>query len=334
MSKEVAGSTQVIKDTDMSQIEKSFLFDGMTLPTSIYLRLKNDTYIVIGKKGDKAQISTMKGYQHDNFHLYVRNVEKPLLTMFITRLTETTIDNPGISLDKKSEFVLGLLEDSFQELEKSSFSTLGKMKSVGNLLVKLSKQVTTLEKALEIMENQKEQDSRHAMATCMISLMIAEEAQQLTNLNQEKLVTAALLHDVGMRYLPEAIREKSPHQWSPEELKIYESHAQKGAEMLRQVEGMSVEVLLVVAEHHENSIGTGFPKRIRDVKMNPLSKIVALADCVADLLLNEKGPKYTADQAVQYIEEVLGQPYNKALFLALKNIVNVTHLDLHIKKIS
>lgn len=334
MSRETAGSAHLIQDKDMTEVEKNFLFDGMTLPTGIYLRLKADNYIIVGKKGDKAQMSTMKGFQHENFHLFIRTEEKPLLTQFIMRLCDSTLDNPGISLEKKSEFLQGLVDDSFEELEKSQFSSIGKLKTVGNLLVRLSKQVPTLDKAIEIMQSLKAQDSRHAMTTCLISLLIAEEAQQLTSLNQEKLVTGALLHDVGLKYLPPEIREKSPHQWTAEELKIYEAHPIKGAEMLRQVEGMSVEVLLVVSEHHENSMGTGFPKRIRDVKMNPMSKIVALADCVTELILNEKGKSYTADEVVKYIEDVLGQPYNKALFLALKNIVNVTHLDLKIKKIS
>lgn len=334
MSKEIAGSTQTIKDGDMSQIEKNFFFEGMTLPASLYLKLKEDTYIVIGKQGDKARISTMKGFHHDNFHIFVRKSEKSLVTTFVNRLVETTLDKPEIGFDSKMGFVQGLLADSFDELEKSKFTTFSKLKTVGTHLVRLAKQAPSLDLALQLLRDQKPSDSRHTMATCITSLMIAEEAQQLNNLNQEKLVTGALLHDIGLRYLPDTIRGRSPHHWSPDELKIYEAHPIKGAEMLRQVDGMSVEVLLVVSEHHENSIGTGFPKRIRDVKINPLSKIVGLADCVADLLIPETGKAYTADEAIQYVENVLGQPYNKALFLALKNLINKTHLDEKIKKVS
>lgn len=334
MSRETAGSTQTIEDGCMSQIEKNFFFDGMTLPASLYLRLKAHTFILIGKRGEVARISSMKGFEHENFNVFVRKSDKHLVTAFISRLVHTTLEHPGVGFDAKAGFIQGLLADSFDELEKSKFTTFNKLRTVGSQIVRLSKQAPSIDLALQLLKEQKSTDSRHSMATCVASLMIAEEANQLNNLNQEKLVAGALLHDVGLRYLPATLRHRSPHDWSPEEVHLYESHAIKGAEMLRQVEGMSVEVLLIISEHHENSQGTGFPKRIRDIKMNPLSKIVALADCLTDLVIPERGRAYTADEAVQYIENVLGQPYNKALFSALKNIVNKTLLEEKIKNAS
>jgi HD-GYP domain-containing protein (c-di-GMP phosphodiesterase class II) len=88
-----------------------------------------------------------------------------------------------------------------------------------------------------------------------------------------------------------------------------------------------MEVLLIVAEHHENAIGSGFPKKMRDIKMSPLSRIVALAQYFSGLLFHPMdGKSFTPDEAVNYIEEVLGQPFNKPAFLALKNINNKQHL--------
>jgi putative nucleotidyltransferase with HDIG domain len=334
MALETAGSTQLIEDELMSQIEKNFFFDGMTMPASLFLRLKPNTYILIGKPGEVVQISSMKGFHHENFHVFVRKTEKNLVTSFISRLVNTTLENPELGFDAKAGFIQNLLADSFDELEKSKFTTFSKLRNVGSQLVRLSKQAPSIDQALRLLKDQKPSDSRHSMATCVVSLMMAEEANQLNNLNQEKLVAGALLHDVGLRHLPPSFKHRSPHEWSAQELQIYESHPIKGAEMLRQIQGMSVEVMLIVSEHHENSQGTGFPKRIRDVKMNPLSKIVALADCVTDLILPERGQSFSADEALQYIENVLGQPYNKPLFLALKNIINKSHLEEKMKKIS
>jgi hypothetical protein len=62
----------------------------------------------------------------------------------------------------------------------------------------------------------------------------------------------------------------------------------------------------------------------RDFKMNPLSKVVALADAFADLtLLNANNPvPKSCDQALAFLEITLGQPFNKAAFNGLKLILN------------
>jgi HD-GYP domain-containing protein (c-di-GMP phosphodiesterase class II) len=46
--------------------------------------------------------------------------------------------------------------------------------------------------------------------------------------------------------------------------------------VLRTVPGIPPEVISIVHEHHENSAGEGYPRRLDDGKINPLSKIVGL----------------------------------------------------------
>ena len=84
------------------------------------------------------------------------------------------------------------------------------------------------------------------------------------------------------------------------------------------------DVVSIVYEHHENSIGQGFPQRLRDVKMHPLAKVVALADAYATLIIanpNCPVPK-NPREALMYIEHTLGIPYNREAFRALKRIVD------------
>lgn len=328
------GAAHLLRDDEMILVPKNFLFDGMTLPLSIYLRIKDDTYVIISKQNEKAQISNMKGFNHENFKVYVRCNEKHLLVSFISRLTNATIELPDLGIERKTAFVQGLLEDTFLHLSKTNFADLKRVKDVGDLLVKLSSQVPSIDAAMRLLQSQDEKTSRHAMATCLISVLIAEEAGMLTNLNRDKLVAGALLHNMGIQHIPESILSKPRECWSADELANYEQHPIKGAEMMKHVEGMSVEVLLIIAEHHENAIGTGFPKKIRDIRMNPLSKIVALAVALVELILPDEGKAYSADEAVQYIDKVLGQPFNKQYFSNLKNIVNANLMLEKIKKAS
>jgi HD-GYP domain-containing protein (c-di-GMP phosphodiesterase class II) len=141
----------------------------------------------------------------------------------------------------------------------------------------------------------------------------------------EKLALGGLLHDVGLKELPRELLEKSRHLMSAEEVQTYETHVYRGVEILQSMPSVPEEVIAMLFEHHENAIGQGYPRKLRDFKMNPLAKVVALADAFADMTL--KNPQNsnikTPEEAINYIEVTLGQPYNKPTFAALKQVLNM-----------
>src|SRR6185312_127390 len=196
------------------------------------------------------------------------------------------------------------------------------------VIVDLHKTITAFDEIVGLLMTMPANESKHSMATCMISLVLCEEMQISLKAAQEKVALGALLHDVGLKFVPKATLEKPRHLWSPEDVQLYEQHPLKGVEMLRDLKDVPSDVLLIVAEHHENSQGTGFPKKLRDVKVSPFSKVVALANYFANLLIPQHGTSksYTADEAVQYIEDILGQPFSKQAFLALKKSINKKNL--------
>ncbi|RYZ69270.1 MAG: hypothetical protein EOP05_15090, partial [Proteobacteria bacterium] len=50
------------------------------------------------------------------------------------------------------------------------------------------------------------------------------------------------------------------------------------------------DIVLMVAEHHERSDGSGFPKKLKDVHISPLARIVALANAFVDRVAEEPKP--------------------------------------------
>jgi response regulator RpfG family c-di-GMP phosphodiesterase len=157
---------------------------------------------------------------------------------------------------------------------------------------------------------------------------IQEDEKQYT-FWKNVVAIAALLHDVGLRFFPKGILDRPRHLWSAEDTALYEQHPLKAAEILRDVRDLHSDILQMIVEHHENSAGTGFPKKIRDVKISHLGKVLGLANCFANLLHNPhpESKKYSPDEAINYIENIMGQPFNKQIFSALKNVINKKHLQ-------
>lgn len=328
MSSSSAKGFETLPDHMMVEVSKDFFFEGMPLPAAIYLKVNTSSYLLIGKRGDKAAFSELHAYSRKDSAIYVKNIEYAILIQHVTNVTDRVLTQKCVPDAIKVRFLSGLADDASRSLEQSEFTSVSKIQKVSQMVMALAQQSPAFQEVMNILEALPVNDSKHSMTTCLLSLVICEEMNITLPPALEKVALGALLHDVGMRFLPRGILDKPKHLWTAEEMQTYEQHPIKAVETLRHVKEISNDVLLIIAEHHENSTGTGFPKKLRDIKISPLAKIVALANEFSNLLFDEKtGEKhFSPDQAISHIEEVLGQPYNKQVFLALKNIINKKHL--------
>ena len=319
---------ETFQDADVAEVSKDFFFEGMVLPVPVYLKMGPQSYLMIGKKGDKAQFANLHAYNNKNVLVFVLKVDQPMLVAYVTQLTGKIVNQKSVPESTKIKFLSSLSADAIDSLAKSNFTSIAKIQKVAQLVQQISPKLGAFGDLLTILDGLHPAESKHAMTTCLVSLLLSEEMHMNQPAVQEKLILGSLLHDVGMKYVPKAILEKPRHTWSPEELHAYEQHPLKGADMLREIKEIPQDVLLIIAEHHENALSSGFPKKMRDVKVSPLARIVSLANCFGNLLFGSlaSSKNYTPDEAILYIEEVQGQPYNKQVFLALKNIVNKKHL--------
>ncbi len=318
-----------VEDYLMVQIPKDFFFEGMPLPTAIYLKMSPGNYLLIGKKGDKAAFSELHAYHHKDASLFVKNGEYPSLVQHVTLVTEKILGQKNVSEQLKIKFLSGLAVDASRSLENSGFASAAKVQKVSQMIVSMSEQLPEFKNVLGILDILQPGDTKHSMTTCLVSMIICEEMKLNLPLAQEKVAMGALLHDIGMRFVPKEIQDKPRNQWTAEDRAQYEQHPTKGVELLRETKDVPSDVLLIIGEHHELANGTGFPKRLRDVKISPLARIVSLANFYSNLLFHEKTGEryYTAENAISFIEDMAGLPFNKQAFLALKNVINKKHLS-------
>lgn len=313
-----------IDDIQMTAVARDFFFEGMVLPATIYLRMSAGHYLIIGRKGDKATLSSLQSLKDPNVAIWVKTLDHSVLIDFVTNLTSKVISQKSAPDAVKAKFLNSLTEDSLTSFKDKGFASVPHLEKVSGMLIDLSKSVPAFNDVVQLLMDLPSSESKHAMATCMIALALADEMKVNHRPALEKIALGCLLHDVGLKTVPEATLKKPRHLWTPEDIQAYEQHPIKSVEMLRDIKDISTDVLMIVVEHHENSLGTGFPKKLRDVKISPLGKIVILANYFANLLFNQyhQESSYTPDQAVSYIEDILGQPFNKQAFSALKNIIN------------
>jgi putative nucleotidyltransferase with HDIG domain len=115
----------------------------------------------------------------------------------------------------------------------------------------------------------------HAMNVAVISMlmgrMLGIDAVELAELG-----TGALLHDVGKLGVPERLRHPD-ERFTPAELAAYAEHVDQGLVQARRM-GLGPLAQTVVAQHHECSDGSGFPRRLSGDTISVPARIVALVN--------------------------------------------------------
>ena len=121
----------------------------------------------------------------------------------------------------------------------------------------------------------------HSVNVCIYTLRIGEGM----GFDQHRLVdlgVAALLHDIGMTWLPDAILDKKG-KVTDEEMAEVRRHPQYGYEILSQLPEDYRWLAGVALDEHERENGSGYPRGLKGEQINEYARVIAVADCFAGL---------------------------------------------------
>ena len=100
--------------------------------------------------------------------------------------------------------------------------------------------------------------------------------------DRQRLVKAALLHDVGKTAIPTAILNK-PGKLDEAEMALMRTHPARGHAMLVG-RGFEDEILTVVRSHHEMLDGSGYPDKLRGAEIPDFVRLVTVCDTYGALI--------------------------------------------------
>ncbi|WP_232540333.1 HD-GYP domain-containing protein [Azohydromonas aeria] len=126
-----------------------------------------------------------------------------------------------------------------------------------------------------ITEAASDRGSAHVLNVTVLSLLLARQLGW-SEAALAPLGVGALLHDVGKLDLPERVRHPDGH-FTDLEHRLYREHVALGLAQARRME-VEAEALLVIAQHHEQADGSGFPLRLKLDRQAQGARIVALAN--------------------------------------------------------
>jgi len=114
---------------------------------------------------------------------------------------------------------------------------------------------------------------RHSLAVAFVSRRLAAESGVAP---VEEAFVAGLLHDLGKVGLPIHIAEPGA-ALSPSDMQRYQEHVGLSVDLGQRM-GLSSDVLIAIAQHHEMADGSGFPLRLVGEDLSRCGQILALVN--------------------------------------------------------
>ncbi len=128
----------------------------------------------------------------------------------------------------------------------------------------------------------------------------------------EAIEAAALLHDTGKIAVPEHILNK-PGRLTPAEFETMKSHVDVGVDILSAID-FPYPVVPIVAAHHENWDGSGYPNRLSGEAIPIGARILSVVDCF-DALTSDRPyrPAMSEAAAIAILRQRSGNFYDPAV---------------------
>jgi response regulator RpfG family c-di-GMP phosphodiesterase len=169
--------------------------------------------------------------------------------------------------------------------------------------------IATVQSFSGLVEMRSKSLSGHTRRVADHARMLARK-MGLSEAEQQDVLFAALLHDIGKIGLPDAIIDKPLSALNPEDRAQLMQHPQRGETALQHIEQMKTAAGLI-RHHHENWDGSGYPDRLTALAIPIGARIITVANDYDAMLIGTmtQHPMKPTD-AIAYLIDNKGLRYD------------------------
>jgi HD-GYP domain-containing protein (c-di-GMP phosphodiesterase class II) len=214
------------------------------------------------------------------------------------------------------------IEHSLRVVDCSRFQAVAE--KVGRQLVSLLAASDVLPRDLFRIAQHDFNTFTHVTNVASYSVILAEQIGLRDPQTLEQIASAAMLHDIGKRFIPASILSKAG-QLNEVEREAYESHPQRGYVELCDRPGLEFAQLMMVYQHHERIDGRGFPVRILGDEIHPWAKLLSVVN-VFDVMTTKRANQRAASlqQVLEYQQQQAGTQFDSEMVRCWISVMNKT----------
>ncbi len=159
----------------------------------------------------------------------------------------------------------------------------------------------------------------HSVAVCALMINLGRQIK-LDEATIADLSTAGLLHDIGKMLVPDALLNKAG-RLTDAEFSLMRTHAERGFELLKDIDAVPELALDVCRHHHEKIDGSGYPENLSGSEISLAARMGAICD-VYDALTSNRAYKeaWTPVEAITRMQSWDGHFDPALLFSFMQSI--------------
>ena len=180
-----------------------------------------------------------------------------------TQLCERQYGEAGRAWREATDAVIAQPVRAREETEALTGALLDKMLVDGEMCIRL------------LTNGAGDRATAHALNVAVIALLMGRTFGMSRD-EMMDLGVGALMHDVGKIQMPDRLRH-ADEAFTSAEVNAYREHVATGVTQGKRM-GLSAGALLVLAQHHEQADGTGFPLKLGIDRLSTAARIVALVN--------------------------------------------------------
>lgn len=176
--------------------------------------------------------------------------------------------------------------------------------------------------ALTLIKNFDEYTYNHSVNVSILSLAVADSLG-LSEQSRVNVGVAGLLHDVGKTQLALDLIRK-PGTLTVNEFEEIKKHPEEGYAILGKMANIQDETRNIVREHHMRFDRAGYPRPEPELRVNPHSQVIAVADCYDALTSMRSYQKARTPQgALEIMRKLAGKSLDPDLVMLLERSLGI-----------
>jgi HD-GYP domain-containing protein (c-di-GMP phosphodiesterase class II) len=259
-------------------------------------------------------------------NLYVRSDDFCNFSDGMLRSLESVLHSASIpAAEKFAALQLAVamsMEQTLRLVDSGKFQNLAQQ--VGDEIVNLLAEGNVLPKELFHIARHDFSAFTHVTNVASYCVILAERMGYTDPTDLRKIATAAILHDVGKRFIPAKIISKAG-RLTPAEREVIETHPRRGYEELCEQPGLDFGQLMMVYQHHERVDGTGYPVRVTQKEIHPWARMLTVVDVFDSMTAKRPYRRSASPQYVlDYQQQLAGTHFDREVVKCWVSVMNKT----------
>ena len=315
-------------DGDFLRVDADAMIKSAPIKVDVFSQIAPNRYTKLFRKGGEFEADALKKYRKDKGleYFYVHKSGAPeILLKQDEKLTKLESQEPPPSPEEAREATEAAMDVVHASVTKMGFTP--EVQSLAKKSVNLSLKVMGKSPRLtQIISRLKQDDGKyitsHSIMLAEIACGISCQVGWSSAPTFLKLSLAAFLHDLPLldnklAHFKTMKEVEAAGYFSAQQIQEFKTHPAMAADYARHFQEIPPDVDAILAQHHEQPDGSGFPRGLFHQQISPLAAVFIIAHDLLDFL-TEAGSTAASDKFLTARESKYTQGNFKKILKSMK----------------